>query len=193
MQGCNLAVAPNGNVFVSWRTFDPNPVISNPQDSAIFVARSTDGGATFGAPVRVATFVDYRQNATRTPPVFRTFSDTSLAADANGVYVAWQQKNLGSGADVMISRSKTNGATWESPVTPHNLFGHQIMPSLAAAGGKLSVAWYDSRSEPGFNANDPVSGQCPAGATTGTGCTDPWGLTPLVAYVGHRRTAGWVT
>jgi hypothetical protein len=171
MQGCALAVAPNGDVYVSWRTFDPNPLVSNPQDSAIFVARSTDGGATFGAPVKVATFVDYRQNASRTPPVFRTFALTSLAADEHGVYVAWQQKNPGSGADVMISRSKTSGATWEAPVSPHSLAGHQLMPSLAAAGGRLSVIWYDSRSEPSFNPNGPVSGQCPAGATTGRGCT----------------------
>jgi hypothetical protein len=45
------------------------------------------------------------------------------------------------------------------------------MPSLAAAGGKLSLLWYDSRSEPSFSASGPVSGQCPAGATTGSGCT----------------------
>jgi hypothetical protein len=64
---------------VSWRTFDKNPRVSNPRDSAIFVARSTDGGATFGDPVRVSTFVDYNQNATRTPPIFRIFSVTWLA------------------------------------------------------------------------------------------------------------------
>ena len=42
---------------------------------------------------------------------------------------------------------------------------------LAAAGGKLSAVWFDSRSEPSFDPNGPVSGQCPAGATTGAGCT----------------------
>jgi hypothetical protein len=158
-------------VYVSWRTFDYNPRQSNPRDSAIFVARSTDGGASFGKAVRVATFVDFRQNASRTPPVFRTFTDSFLAADANGVYVAWVDKSSATGADVMVSRSKTNGATWETPVTPHSLFGHQIMPFLAASGGKLSVIWFDSRSEPSFNSNGPVSGQCPPGATTGAGCT----------------------
>jgi hypothetical protein len=35
----------------------------------------------------------------------------------------------------------------------------------------LSVAWYDSRSEPAFTPSGPVTGQCPAGATTGAGCT----------------------
>src|SRR5581483_9225427 len=79
--------------------------------------------------------------------------------------------NGANGADVAISRSTTNGATWEAPVRPHIGFGHQLIPTIAAAGGHLSVAWYDSRSEPAFTSAGPVSGQCPPGATTGAGCT----------------------
>ena len=172
MQGCNITAAPNHDVYVSWRTFDNNPAVSNPNDSAIFVARSTNAGSTFSTPRRVATFVDYRQNATRTPPIFRVFADTTLAADANGVYVGWHGRSGANGADVFISRSKTNGQTWEAPVKPTpGAGGHQIMPSLAAAGGELSVIWYDSRSEPAFTPSGPVTGQCPAGAITGAGCT----------------------
>ncbi len=171
MQDCNLTTAPNGDVYLSWRTFDRNPNNSNPQDSGIFVSRSTDGGVTFGDQVRVTTFVDYDQNATRVPAVFRIDSVSWLAADAHGVYVAWHQRNGANGADVAISRSTTNGATWEAPVRPHVGFGHQLIPTIAAAGGHLSVAWYDSRSEPAFTSTGPVSGQCPPGATTGAGCT----------------------
>jgi hypothetical protein len=96
---------------------------------------------------------------------------TFLAVDEGGVYVAWQQKNPTTGADVVVSRSKTNGATWETPVRPHAPFGHQIFPYLAAAGARLSIAWYDSRSGPAFNPNGPVTGQCPTGAMTGADCT----------------------
>lgn len=174
MQGCNLAVEPDGDVYIGYRTFDNNTAVSNPNDSAIFVARSEDGGATFSTPVEVARFIDYRQNATRTPPVFRTFTNVSLAADANGVYAAWQGRNGGRGSDVLISRSKEDGAegTWEASVIPNDVgTGHQLMPALAAAGGMLSVIWYDSRSEPAFTASGPVTGQCPAGATTQSACT----------------------
>jgi hypothetical protein len=171
MQGCNLAVAPNHDVYVSYRTFE-NPTGQDPTNASVFVARSTDGGATFSNPVRVAGFIDYRQNATRTPPVFRVFTDTTLTADGNGVYVGWAGRNGGNGADVFVSRSKTNGATWETPVKPTpGAGGHELMPSLAAAGGMLSIIWYDSRSEPAFTPSGPVTGQCPAGATTGAGCT----------------------
>jgi hypothetical protein len=172
LQGCSLAVGPSGEVYVSWRTFDLSPRTSNAQDSAVFVARSTNGGAAFGPPVRVAKFIDYQQSASRTPtPAFRMISMTAIAADANGVYVAWHEKSAQHGAQVRISRSKTSGATWEVPVTPHSDSGHQIVPALAAAGGKLSVVWYDSRSEPSFTPTGPVSGFCPEGATSGTGCT----------------------
>ncbi len=171
MQGCNVTTAPNHDVFVSWRTFDPNPSNANPNDSAIFVSRSTNGGATFSTPVKVANFVDYRQTATRTPPQFRIFTITTLAADANGVYVGWDGRNGSNGADVFVSRSKTNGTSSEVAVQPTAGAGaHELIPSLAAAGGKLSVLWYDSRSEPAFTAAGPVTGSCPSGATTGTGC-----------------------
>jgi hypothetical protein len=171
MQGCNVTTAPNGDVYVGWRTFDNNARISNLQDSAIFVARSVDGGATFGDPVRVAAFVDYQQIARRSPASFRIFSVTWLAADEHGVYVAWHQRSGDNGADVAISRSKTNGATWESAVRPHAGFGHQLTPSIAVAGGRLSIVWYDSRNEPAFTPSGPVSGDCPPGAMTGRRCT----------------------
>jgi hypothetical protein len=160
VQGCDLAVEPDGDVYVSYRTFDNNPKEANPNDSAVFVARSADGGNTFATPVQVRTFVDYRQNATRTPPIFRTFALTSLEADANGVYVAFQERTA-NGSDVAVMRSKTNGATWEATVRPHSTGpAHQLMPALATAGGELSVIWYDSRSEPAFTPAGPVSGTC---------------------------------
>ncbi len=157
IQGCNLAVEPDGDVYVTWRTFDNNSLVSNPNDSAVYIARSSNGGATFGAPVRIATFVDYRQNATRVPPVFRVFALPSVAADENGVYVAWAQRNPGTGGDVVVSRSRDDGATWDALVIPHAVrTGHQIMPSLAVSAGTLSIAWYDSRNELAFNPAGPA-------------------------------------
>jgi hypothetical protein len=73
---------------------------------------------------------------------------------------------------VFVSRSTTNGKTWETSAKPTpGAGGHELMPSLAAAGGMLSIIWYDSRSEPAFTPSGPLTGQCPAGATTGAGCT----------------------
>jgi hypothetical protein len=83
-----------------------------------------------------------------------------------------QGRNGTASSDVFVSRSKTNGSSRETPVIPNAaVAGHQLMPALSAAGGTLSVAWYDSRSEPAFTAAGPFTGQCPPGATTQVACT----------------------
>lgn len=166
LQGCSVTVAPNGDVYVAWRSFSATGTVENPETSAIWVARSTDGGASFGPARRVTFFRDYRQIASRTPPVFRIFAVTWLAADGTAanhrVFLAWHERdpaNPTSGAEVAVFCSADQGATWTSLGRPHtNVDAHQLIPALAAAGGKLSVAWYDSRSEPLFASSGPVSG-----------------------------------
>jgi hypothetical protein len=55
------AVGPNGEVFVAWQR---GPFLGGPGTSAqIVVARSFDGGATFGKPVVVATINSLRNNS----------------------------------------------------------------------------------------------------------------------------------
>ena len=59
VQGCDIAVEHDGDVYVSWRSFGT----SNPnQTSGLRVVRSTDGGLTFSKPVQVATFTPYFPN-----------------------------------------------------------------------------------------------------------------------------------
>ncbi len=193
LQGCSMTVAPNGDVYVAWRSFSATGTVQNPETSGIWVAKSTNGGASFGPARRVSFFRDYRQVASRTPPVFRIFSVTWLAADGTAsrhrVYLAWHERDPAhptKGAEVAVFCSADKGATWTSLGRPHtNVDAHQLIPTLAAAGGKLSVAWYDSRNEPAFTASGPVSGSG-AGASgagmdvfynqrTSANCTFAWG------------------
>lgn len=56
VQGCDIAVEHDGDVYVSWRSFGT----SNPgQVDGMRVARSADGGRTFGKPRRIASFTPY--------------------------------------------------------------------------------------------------------------------------------------
>lgn len=57
VQGCDIAVEHDGDVYVSWATY---PVFG--PANGIRVVRSTDGGATFGKPVQVARFTSYFPN-----------------------------------------------------------------------------------------------------------------------------------
>lgn len=172
MQGCYVVVAPDqagtpaneaGTVYVFYRKFRTSAVPTPANQNGIFVIKSTNGGVSFGPPVHVSDFVDYRQIASRTPPRFRTFTIPAAAADENGVYVTWVTRNTGTGADLKVAFSTNGGSTWiQLNDAPHEDsapdLGHQLMPAMAAAGGKLSVIWYDSRSEPSFTANGPVTG-----------------------------------
>ncbi len=181
MQGCQVVVAPDGTLYVFYRKIHTSRFTTPANFNAVFVVKSTDGGITFSEPRLVSSFVDYAQISSRTIPSFRTHALPSAAADANGVYVAWQVRNATTGADVQVAFSHDGGATWtklshrpHQDASPH--LGHQIMPAISAAGGKLSIIWYDSRSEPAFNPRGPITG---SDDDDGPGCNgDPDPATP---------------
>jgi hypothetical protein len=48
---------PDGTLYVTWSNFN-NPVTGDDNRNQVLLARSTDGGASFSAPVRVADYYD---------------------------------------------------------------------------------------------------------------------------------------
>lgn len=160
-QGTTIAIDPNtGAIYVAWRRFS-----TASQINAIIFAKSTDGGLTFTRPVVVRTLAlsfpaspagpfDQRTTAAS----FRTNSHPTIAADHNGtVYLAWAERNSGKMSRILLIYSKDSGTTWSpsSPVTVDNTgTGHQFMPSLTYAGGKLMLTWYDQRNDISSNTSD---------------------------------------
>ncbi|MBE0711083.1 MAG: exo-alpha-sialidase, partial [Candidatus Aminicenantes bacterium] len=157
-QGATIAIDPrdNGNVYVAWRRFD-----AKKYTSAIMVARSRTKGATFESSEVVAEFTSlqwaFDQPATiamESPygTSFRTNSYPTMAVDDKGiVYVAWTQRGYGqAGAARIMLATSTDGRTWSTwgPIdSPTDKLGHQFMPSIAFAAGKLTLAWYDQRED----------------------------------------------
>jgi hypothetical protein len=136
-----------GTVYLAWRQYTASA-------GAIFVAKSTDGGASFGLPVKVANLVAFDQETTANS--FRTSSYPSLTTDAEGrVYIAWSDRvgpsnTLGCGAEAcarIVVSSSTDGLAWTGPQVAEitNAPGHQWMPALTFSGGLLSLIYYDSR------------------------------------------------
>jgi len=142
----DIAVAADGTVYVSWidsRERDraraagaAHPGTLPPPD--VRVARSADGGRTFGPGVIVARGVC---------PCCRT----ALAVVGRTVYVAWRHVFPGEVRDIVVARSDDAGESFSAPVRVH-ADGWAIAgcphagPALAAdpAGG-LHVAWYTGR------------------------------------------------
>jgi hypothetical protein len=164
----DLAVGPDGAVYV---TFIEYPSTSNPS-TGIWLAKSTDGGASFGPPVRVASIVQFDSSqfsgngfsdcgdgpfACPTGLTFsRFFSSSAVAADATGVHVVWAARTA-SGQSKIFVRNSPDGISWPTPAATLDAVaaGHQWFPDIASSGGTISVVFYDSRADPAYSAARP--------------------------------------
>ena len=142
-QGSRPVVAPDGTVYVFW---DGSTRLAS-FDSIWFV-KSTNGGASWSPPSKVADLVDITpiKNA-----AFRVNSFPAAAVAANGdLYTAWSTNlsdgggfcsygvNVGCHATAVFSRSTDGGATWSAPAP--------INPALDA----------QNRKPDGYPAPDPA-------------------------------------
>jgi hypothetical protein len=164
----DLAVGPDGAVYV---TFLQYPSTSNP-NTDVWIAKSTNGGATFGPPALVASieqfdsgqysgngFSDCGDGPFACPTGFtfsRFFSSSAVAADAAGVHVVWSARTASGQAKIFV-RNSPNGISWPTPATTVDLVaaGHQWFPDIASSGGVISVVFYDSRADPAYAPSLP--------------------------------------
>jgi hypothetical protein len=155
----DIAVAADGAVYVAWidsRVRDAARASRPPSEAGhaghdahgdeeglpgpeIRVARSTDGGLTFGPSVVVDGDAC---------PCCRT----AIAAGPDGsVYVAWRKRFAGEVRDVVVARSAPGALAFSEPVPAHHdgwVFPGcpHAGPALAVDGrGRVHVAWYTGR------------------------------------------------
>ncbi len=86
---------------------------------------------------------------------FRTNAYPTMAADGNGrIYIAWTQRGFSADTDGndgarLVITSTRDGRNFAPlrPVEDHDTpgRGHQLMPSMTFAGGKLMIVFYDIR------------------------------------------------
>ncbi|HEX6023135.1 MAG TPA: sialidase family protein [Solirubrobacter sp.] len=164
----DLAVGPDGTVYVVFRSAPgggPRPV---------WIARSTDGGASFSPAQLVAEFPSFDSRtfaltAVETPqcgdgpfacPSGFTFpffwSYAQVAADESGVHVIWNQR-LASGQSKMFVRSSRDGVIWSAPPVQLDTVprGHQWFPDIGSADGVITAVFLDSRSDPAYGPDRP--------------------------------------
>jgi len=164
-QGATIAVDPrdNGHIYVAWRRFDSSAG-ATAQSDAIVVARSTNEGKEFPEVIEVTELpgpFDQPTSSASFPlpgTAFRTNSYPTMAIDSKGrIYLAWAQRGVDpvypDDSRVVIATSK-DGFVWTTPMTVESAIlsangsdCHEFMPSIAFAGGRLILAWYDTRND----------------------------------------------
>jgi uncharacterized delta-60 repeat protein len=162
---------PTGNtLYVAYRRFAFDVI-----PDAIVVVKSTNGGATFSKPL-VVTNISFPFDQLMAENRFRTNSYPTMAVDQSGIVsIAWSERRTRNGAPAadgqarVVISSSPDGFTWTPPAAVELADpmeeggladGHQIMPSMTYAGGKLMLVWYDQRrtlaKETGPNSITPL-------------------------------------
>lgn len=150
--GPSMTVDDKGTVYAVWPATYAN---LNPRPAgAIFVSKSTDKGKTWTSyPVtshdfKVGSFVTVVWSPKGGP-------QGTLHAVSDGT----ENPNIAGYTDIYYYRSTDGGKTWSARknVTdddPNQIFG-QVYPNIAVApNGRVDIAFFDTRNDPGTRGND---------------------------------------
>jgi hypothetical protein len=175
----DLAVGPDGTVWLTYITY----ASSSRPTTDVWLQASSNGGVSFGAPMHVASIsrfdsdlftggsggADCGDGPFACPSGFtfsRFFSNSAVAADADGAHVVWAGR-LTDGQSKIWSRTLSPEGEWSDAETLDPVAaGHQWMPDIASADGVVTVVFYDSRSDDAYAPNRPP-GNTAAGVNSG--------------------------
>lgn len=144
-QWSQIATGPSGEVYVTWRRFGATGI-----SRAIFMAKSTDNGQSFGTEAIVKEYPDFDSGDSGgfTP---NTSTWPQLAVDSTGyLYIAWHKATATNGdRDLCFVKSTDGGSTWSSVMTVASNTKDQFWPVLAvSSSGRIDMVWYDRRLDP---------------------------------------------
>ena len=156
VQGCQVAVGKDGEVFVAWEEG-----ADTSQAGSIWLRRSLDGGDTFQAAVKVHDLIHAADPAITSCDFFggalgpvahpiRIQDFPSLAANPvnDDVYLVWNERRSGN-TDIVFYRSVNDGGSWASMGVVNGVVSKdQFMPAVTAASDRaIKVQWYDRRND----------------------------------------------
>lgn len=145
VQGSQVAVGPAGEVYVAYEVF-----LASGQGRH-FIARSTNGGVSFGTPValtpafnNLSFAASYRDNS------FPALAVSPVAGKAF-VYDVYTDQPSGSSRTAFVRSTTSGGLTFTTPIRVNDsTTGQRLMPAVAAdRNGNVHISWFDTRNSSG--------------------------------------------
>jgi hypothetical protein len=146
-----IVVLADGTLLDFFVLANESPYFTAPLPDAEMVIRSTDGGRTWSAPVKIADVPS--RLAGKGNSEARRIDDISVPAvalDPSGtIYVAWHQNPSPTTGAIMLARSNDDGGrSWSAPTPAAGHGGQAFFPALATQpDGTLGLLWYDTRND----------------------------------------------
>ncbi|HEX2715018.1 MAG TPA: sialidase family protein [Candidatus Acidoferrales bacterium] len=142
-------VGPGGEVYVAWNDIKANTIAFN---------RSLDGGVTWGqqtviAPKTVPFQILVPAESFRGALIYPACdADRSSGAHRGRLYCSWMDQAAGGVADIFLSFSDDQGATWSPPTAvpdqltfPVDRFNQWL--SADPVTGDINLSFYDTRND----------------------------------------------
>ncbi|HEX8817930.1 MAG TPA: hypothetical protein VF753_20750, partial [Terriglobales bacterium] len=149
-----LAVGKDGTVYATWQRCVAEKVSGACPTVRMLFSSSTDGGATWSSPVRVAEVALVPDGLPNTGE--RAYNYPSIAVDnsnrpySGNLYVVmynWTGKFM----RVLMTHSTDCGKTWSEPMhlAPESDTHDQFFPAISVnKNGLVGVSWLDRRNDP---------------------------------------------
>jgi BNR/Asp-box repeat protein len=148
----SITIDSKGTVYSAWGGSTANVTPSPP--TAYFLSKSTDHGKTWTVTqIAAPSYTNNGNQRLAWSSGGGPQGTLSLVAQGN------DQLQIGSLSHIWYFRSTDGGKTWSKPKTLDDddpaRFVSQVVPNVTAApNGRIDVAWWDTRDDPGVTSND---------------------------------------
>jgi hypothetical protein len=175
-QGVNIQTGPAGEVYVAWIVY-PGPGLSD--EKAIGFSKSTDGGSSYTAPIKVIDNIRGIRvtgcgKSMRANSFLSMAVDNSFGPNRGTIYVVWPNvgvpgTNTGTDVDIYMIKSADGGGTWSAPIRvnkdPAGLGKKHYFSWITCdpKTGTLNVIFYDDRNVSSTEVEAWVATSCNGG------------------------------